>query len=235
VVDGDNESAGELGVAEGADAAFDSRLAREEPHLADELVHLERRVGRDEHSVVVAQGALEAGVEVEGPHERLKVFLWDVVELPLRRGDGAADRREGVLLPDGGGAIHGRRRQLAGGGAQGGDLPLEEGALGELVDARRRPVAAVHRRPVAAVHRRRGFSRERDARKYIGPRRFSKGMRVRTISVLFIVTAIYFIMAVAAEVFIDDFIRPQSLFAYLLVSTLITGVAALAVDIDVPD
>ena len=59
-------------------------------------------------------------------------------------------------------------------------------------------------------------------------------MRIRTISVLFIVTAIYFIIAVAAEVFIDDFIKPQSLFSYLLISTILTGFAALAINIDVP-
>jgi hypothetical protein len=47
--------------------------------------------------------------------------------------------------------------------------------------------------------------------------------------------AIYYIMAVAAEVFIDDFVKPQSLFTYLLFSTLITGVAALMINIDVPD
>jgi len=60
-------------------------------------------------------------------------------------------------------------------------------------------------------------------------------MRVRTFSILFIIMAIYYIMAVAAEVFIDDFVKPQSLFTYLLFSTLITGVAALMINIDVPD
>lgn len=60
-------------------------------------------------------------------------------------------------------------------------------------------------------------------------------MRVRTFSVLFIVMAIYYIMTVAAEVFIDDFVKPQSLFTYLIISTLITGIAALAINIDVPD
>jgi hypothetical protein len=60
-------------------------------------------------------------------------------------------------------------------------------------------------------------------------------MRVRTFSVLFVVVAIYYIMAVAAEVFVDDFVKPQSLFTYLLISTLVTGIAALTINIDVPD
>ena len=59
-------------------------------------------------------------------------------------------------------------------------------------------------------------------------------MRVRTFSVLFVVVAIYYIMAVAAEVFVDDFVKPQSLFTYLLISTLVTGIAALTINIDVP-
>lgn len=60
-------------------------------------------------------------------------------------------------------------------------------------------------------------------------------MRVRTFSVLFIVMAIYYIMTVASEVFIDVYVKPQSLFTYLIISTLITGIAALAINIDVPD
>lgn len=59
-------------------------------------------------------------------------------------------------------------------------------------------------------------------------------MRIRTLSVLLLVVAIYYIMTVATEVFVDDFIRPQSLFSYLLISTLIATIAALAIDIDVP-
>lgn len=59
-------------------------------------------------------------------------------------------------------------------------------------------------------------------------------MRVRTFSVLFILMAIYYIVAVTAEVFVDDFVKPRSLFAYLLVSTLITGIATLMINIDVP-
>lgn len=60
-------------------------------------------------------------------------------------------------------------------------------------------------------------------------------MRVRTFSVLFILMAIYYIMTVATEVFVDEFIKPQSLYSNLLISTLITGIAALAIDIDIPN
>lgn len=54
-------------------------------------------------------------------------------------------------------------------------------------------------------------------------------------SVLFILIAIYYIIAVAAEVFVDDFVKPHSLFTYLLVSSLITGIAAFVINIDIPD
>lgn len=54
-------------------------------------------------------------------------------------------------------------------------------------------------------------------------------------SVLFILMAIYFIISVTAEVFVDDFVKPRSLFTYLLISSLITSIAALMVNIDIPD
>lgn len=61
-------------------------------------------------------------------------------------------------------------------------------------------------------------------------------MRVPSATALMIITAICFIVAVAAEVFIDDYIRPSSMFGYILVSTVLTGFATMAVvNIDVPD
>lgn len=54
-------------------------------------------------------------------------------------------------------------------------------------------------------------------------------MRVKTLSTLCIVTSILFIMAVAAEVFVDGLMRPASLFGYLAVTTFITGIVASAV------
>lgn len=51
-------------------------------------------------------------------------------------------------------------------------------------------------------------------------------MRVQTLTALFIVTAILFIMAVAAEVFVDGVLRPSSIFGYLIVTTLISGVCS---------
>ena len=49
-------------------------------------------------------------------------------------------------------------------------------------------------------------------------------MRARSLASLLITVAILFVMAVAAEVFVDDFMKPSSLFGYLFVTTLITGV-----------
>jgi len=42
-----------------------------------------------------------------------------------------------------------------------------------------------------------------------------------------------FIAAVSAEVFVDDFIKPSSLFTYLFCVTMVTGIITLAVDIDI--
>ena len=57
-------------------------------------------------------------------------------------------------------------------------------------------------------------------------------MKVRTLSVLLIMIAIYFITAVAAEVFVDDFVRPHSLFAYLLASTLVASAITMTIGFD---
>ena len=53
-------------------------------------------------------------------------------------------------------------------------------------------------------------------------------MRVKSFSSLFIIMAILFVIAVAAEVFVRD-LRPSSLFEYLIISTLITGIFASAI------
>jgi hypothetical protein len=60
-------------------------------------------------------------------------------------------------------------------------------------------------------------------------------MRVRTATVLLIVMALYYIINAASMVFIDDFVKPQSISVYLLIGTLITGFATLAITVDIPD
>lgn len=60
-------------------------------------------------------------------------------------------------------------------------------------------------------------------------------MRVNTFSVLFIVIAIFFIMSIVVEIFLDDFIKPNSLFIYLFLGSLISTIAGLAININVPD
>ena len=51
-------------------------------------------------------------------------------------------------------------------------------------------------------------------------------MRVRTLAALYIIMAILFIMAVAAQVYTTDVMKPTSVFRYLIVTTLITGIFA---------
>lgn len=59
-------------------------------------------------------------------------------------------------------------------------------------------------------------------------------MRIEAASALLITMAIYYIITVATTVFMDDFIKPRSLFVYYLASTLVASFAALALDVGVP-
>ncbi len=61
-----------------------------------------------------------------------------------------------------------------------------------------------------------------------------RGLRLQSFAVLFLLMALFFIMTVAAEIWEDDFVKPHTLFMYLLISTLVTGLASLAVDIPMP-
>ena len=48
-------------------------------------------------------------------------------------------------------------------------------------------------------------------------------MRVRSVATLYLVLAILFAMAVATEAFVEDIVRPPTLFGYLIISTLVGG------------
>jgi len=49
-----------------------------------------------------------------------------------------------------------------------------------------------------------------------------------------LVMAIYFVISVAAEIATDEMKHPLSMFARLLIGTLVTGVTAFIVKIEVP-
>jgi hypothetical protein len=49
-------------------------------------------------------------------------------------------------------------------------------------------------------------------------------MRAGTLGALFVVTALLLIVAAAGEIVIDDLVRPRSLFAYLLITTVTSGI-----------
>jgi hypothetical protein len=66
------------------------------------------------------------------------------------------------------------------------------------------------------------------------PRFHLGGMRVQTFSALFLLMTLMLVYAIAAQVFVDDYIKPHSMFNFLVLGTLITGTASLAVDIDIP-
>jgi hypothetical protein len=57
-------------------------------------------------------------------------------------------------------------------------------------------------------------------------------MHIRTATILIITIAIMFIAAVTAEVIVDDFVKPTSLFTYLVFVTLVNALITLIVNID---
>lgn len=57
-------------------------------------------------------------------------------------------------------------------------------------------------------------------------------MESKTISVLFIIMAIYYIIAVASEVIVDDFVRPRTMFLYLLAGCLVSSSAAMILSVN---
>jgi len=59
-------------------------------------------------------------------------------------------------------------------------------------------------------------------------------MKIHTLSVILLVMAIYFVISVAAEIATDEMKHPLSMFARLLIGTLVTGVTAFIVKIEVP-
>lgn len=52
-------------------------------------------------------------------------------------------------------------------------------------------------------------------------------------SLLLLLLALSFVMAVSAQVFVDDYVRPQSMFYNLLAGTIITTLGALFINIRV--
>ena len=55
-------------------------------------------------------------------------------------------------------------------------------------------------------------------------------MNSRWASVVLLVTAILFIIAMAAQIVIDDNVHPRSVFMYLIWSTLLSGVISTVID-----
>lgn len=60
-------------------------------------------------------------------------------------------------------------------------------------------------------------------------------MRVQTCSALLLLTSLYLIIAFAMEVFIDDYIKPSSLFTYFIINTILSIIATTFITIDIPN
>lgn len=54
-------------------------------------------------------------------------------------------------------------------------------------------------------------------------------MRVQSFATLYLVMAILFVVAVATEAFVDDVMRPSTVFGFLAISTLISGLTTTIV------
>lgn len=60
-------------------------------------------------------------------------------------------------------------------------------------------------------------------------------MKLRSVAVILLIMALYFIVAVAAEHFMNGATHPLSVFARILIGMLATGVTAMLVRIEVPE
>jgi len=57
--------------------------------------------------------------------------------------------------------------------------------------------------------------------------------RIRTLSSLLVIITIFFIIAIATQVFIDEFMHPKAVMYTILFGTLISSFAAVVIDIDI--
>lgn len=54
-------------------------------------------------------------------------------------------------------------------------------------------------------------------------------MRVQSYATLYLVVAILFVVAVATEAFVDDVMRPTTVFGFLAISTLLSGLTTTVI------
>ena len=59
-------------------------------------------------------------------------------------------------------------------------------------------------------------------------------MRLATFSALYLLLALYFVMTGAAEIYINEVFGVHTLFLSLLAATIVTSIAALPIDTDIP-
>ena len=59
-------------------------------------------------------------------------------------------------------------------------------------------------------------------------------MRIATFSALYLLLAVYFVMTVAAEIYINEVFGVHTLFISLLAATIVTSIASLPIDTDIP-
>ena len=59
-------------------------------------------------------------------------------------------------------------------------------------------------------------------------------MRIATFSALYLLLAVYFVVTVAAEIYINEVFGVHTLFISLLAATIVTSIASLPIDTDIP-
>ena len=67
------------------------------------------------------------------------------------------------------------------------------------------------------------------------PSILSETMRVVSFAVIMLLMCVYMIVSVAWQIFSDEAIKTRSLFLVLLAGTIVTGLACLGLNLDVPD
>lgn len=60
-------------------------------------------------------------------------------------------------------------------------------------------------------------------------------MFIRTLTVIILLMSLYIVVGVGTEVFIDNIIKPKTMFFSLVAGTLVSSMATLFIDLDLPE
>ena len=60
-------------------------------------------------------------------------------------------------------------------------------------------------------------------------------MFIRTLTVIILLISLYIVVGVGTEVFIDNIVQPKTMFFSLVAGTLVSSMATMFIDLDLPN